>query len=133
MLTRRAFAACALCAAATGLVATGAEAAPPPGFKRTILRRTEFPGDRYVTLLVSIEIEPDAFVAWHTHPGVESSYVMSGGGTLQMRGRPDQTIAPGDGFQIPVELPHAVRNGKEVTRLIVNYVVEKDKPLASPA
>jgi len=40
----------------------------------------------------------------------------------------------GDAFQIPPETPHA--GGKPPsakTRLMINYIVEKGKPLASPA
>ncbi len=69
MLTRRAFAACALCAAA-GFWATGVEA-QTPGLKRTLIRRTDGPMDGYVTVEMRIEIEPGAMVARHTHPGIE--------------------------------------------------------------
>jgi hypothetical protein len=50
MLTRRGFAACALCAVA-GFVATGAEA-QTTGVKRTILNQTDGPVDGYVTISV---------------------------------------------------------------------------------
>lgn len=131
MLTRRGFGACAICSA-VGLVATGV-AAQGPGFTRTILKRMEFPGDRYVTLLVKVEIEPGARIARHTHPGVETTYVMDGSAELSMKGAPDRTYGAGEGFQVPAEVPHSAQNGDKPTRLIVTYVVEKDKPLASPA
>jgi hypothetical protein len=63
-------------------------------------------------------------VARHTHPGIESAYVLEGGFELPIQGQPTRTIKPGDGFQIPPETPHA--GG-------ITYVVEKGKPLASPA
>ena len=44
-----------------------------------------------------------------------------------------KTIKVGDGFQVPPETPHSARNGDKLTRLVVTYVVDKDKPLASPA
>ena len=58
---------------------------------------------------------------------------MSGSSNLSVKGQPDRVIRAGDGFQIPPEVPHSVRNGSEKTRVIANYTVEKDKPLASPA
>ena len=71
MLTRRAFAACALCAAG-GFLATGVEAEnAPAGLKRTLLKQTDGPMEGYVTVEMKIEIEPDAMVARHTHPGIE--------------------------------------------------------------
>ena len=41
--------------------------------------------------------------------------------------------AAGEGFQVPPGVPHSGRNGPAVSRLAITYVVEKDKPLASPA
>lgn len=131
MLTRRLFGGCAICSA-MGLLATGAEA-ETPGATRTILKRTEFPGDGYVTLLAKVEIPPGALVARHTHPGVETGYILDGEGTLMVQGQPDQPVKTGDGFQIPVRTPHSVQNGDKTTRVLITYVVEKDKPLASPA
>ncbi|MDA8249716.1 MAG: cupin domain-containing protein [Rhodospirillales bacterium] len=132
MLTRRAFGACALCSA-IGLAAGAAEAEQPAGFTRTILRRTEFPGDRYVTVLVRVEIAPNTLIARHTHPGVETSYILDGEGVLMVQGQPDQTMKTGDGFQVPAGVPHSLQNGAATTRVVATYVVEKDKPLASPA
>ena len=53
MLTRRGFAACALCAV-TGFAATGADAQSAGGFKRTIITRTDGPMDGYETIAASI-------------------------------------------------------------------------------
>ena len=80
MLSRRKFSACALCAA-VGFAATEAQAQSTqagPGFKRTILQKTELPDSKYVTLLVAVDIDPGTVVARHTHPGVESTYVVEG-------------------------------------------------------
>jgi quercetin dioxygenase-like cupin family protein len=131
MIKRRGFVSCAICAA-VGLTASEARA-QAPGVTRTILQKTEYPGDKYASILVAAEIEPNVLVARHTHPGVESSYVISGGGTLSVKGQPDRAIKTGEGFQIPPEVPHALRNGPEKTRIAITYIVEKDKPLATPA
>ncbi|HET9020120.1 MAG TPA: cupin domain-containing protein, partial [Acetobacteraceae bacterium] len=72
-------------------------------------------------------------VPWHIHPGVESSFIMEGESTLLVKGEPERVVKPGDGFQIPARVPHSVQNGDAPTSLIITYVVEKDKPLASPA
>jgi quercetin dioxygenase-like cupin family protein len=43
-------------------------------------------------------------------------------------------MKPGDAFQIPPETPHAGgKPGTARTRILITYVVQKDKPLASPA
>ena len=134
MLTRRAFAACALCAAG-GFLASGVEAetAATAGLKRTLLKQTDGPVDGYVTVEMRVEIDPEATIARHTHPGVESGYVVEGGTDLAIDGIGALTLKPGDGFQVPTGTPHGGRNGPAKTVLVSTYVVEKGKPLASPA
>jgi quercetin dioxygenase-like cupin family protein len=137
MLTRRLFASCAICAAsglmATG-VAAGAEAPASPGnVTRTLIQRTEGPADGYVTILMRIDIGPGVTVPWHTHPGIESAYFLQGAATLSIKGQPDRQIKGGDGSEIPPYTPHKVQNGDTTLQLVATYVVEKDKPLLTPA
>ena len=134
MLSRRLFIGCALCAA-TELSATAASAQSPPatGLKRTILTRVDGPSAGFETIVVEVEVDAGFFVARHTHPGIESSYIMQGGGVLMVDGQPDRTLKPGDAFQVPTATPHSLRNGAGSTKLVANYIVEKGKPLATPA
>jgi quercetin dioxygenase-like cupin family protein len=131
MLTRRGFAACALCAV-TGFLATGAEA-QNAGLKRTIITRTDGPMDGYETVDVRVDLDAGTLVARHTHPGIESSYVVEGQLELSVDGQGTRTFNAGDGFQVPTRVPHSGKNGDKPTVLAVTYVVEKGKPLASPA
>lgn len=133
MLSRRGFATCALCAAGGVLTAAIGAKAQAPGFTRTILNRIEAPGDKMVTVQVLVEIDPNYMVPRHTHPGTETGYILEGGGSLGMAGQPDRAVKPGDGFQVPEATPHLLQNGPAKTRVLAIYVVEKDKPLASPA
>jgi quercetin dioxygenase-like cupin family protein len=141
MLTRRDFAgiaSCALCAV-TGFIATEASAqgTPPattPGVTRKILSQTDGPVPGYVTIIVEAEIEAGVTVARHTHPGIESAYIVEGGLDLPIEGQPIRTLKPGDGFVVPPNTPHAGgKNGDQKTKIASTYVVEKGKPLASPA
>jgi quercetin dioxygenase-like cupin family protein len=131
MLTRRVFVACAFCAAG-GFMATGVEA-QTPGLKRTLIKQTDGPMDGYVTVEMKVEIEPGAAVARHIHPGIESSYVVEGSVELSVDGEATRALAAGDGFQVPPGAPHSAKNGPAKTVLAGTYVVEKGKPLASPA
>ena len=141
MMTRRAFtgvATCAICAAA-GLVPAGAIAADVKGTQtggltRKLLSQMDGPAPGYVTIVAEVEIGPGVLVARHTHPGIESGYIVSGGLDLPIEGMPTRSLKPGDGFQVPVGRPHAgAKNGPEKTVVVSTYVVEKGKPLASPA
>lgn len=139
MLTRRSFAgfaSCAICAA-TGFVATEARAQGAPaagGVTRNILQKSDGPAPGYETLTVEAIIEAGVAVGRHTHPGIESAYVIEGGFELPIDGQPTRVLKPGDAFQVPANTPHA--GGKAAatkSRLMITYVVEKGKPLASPA
>ena len=131
MLTRRAFAACALCAV-TGFIATGVDA-QTTGVKRTILSQVDGPTEGYVTISVRAEIEAGALVARHTHPGVESSYVIEGAFELAVDGAATRTYQSGESFQVPSGVVHSGKNGAMRAVLAGTYIVEKGKPLASPA
>ncbi len=142
MLTRRGFASfagCALCGL-TELVATevSAQGAPPAassgGITRKILSQIDGPMPGYTTVLAEATIEAGVHVGRHTHPGIESSFVIEGEIELPVQGQPTRVVKAGEGFQIPPVTPHA--GGKPSTsrvRVLVTYVVEKGKPLASPA
>ncbi len=131
MLSRRAFAACALCAAA-GFLATGVEA-QTPSLKRTLLKQTDGPAEGYITVEMQVELDPAAPIARHTHPGIESGYVVEGGTELFIDGVGTLMLKPGDGYQVPTGVPHSGKNGTAKTVIAATYVVEKGKPLASPA
>jgi quercetin dioxygenase-like cupin family protein len=135
MLTRRGFAACALCAVA-GFLATGADAQnPPTGLKRTIIKRTDGPMPGYETVEVRVDLDAGAMIARHTHPGIESSYIVSGSTELTVEGEGGNTkvYRSGEGFQIPPGVIHGGRNLAQPTVIAATYVVEKGKPLATPA
>jgi quercetin dioxygenase-like cupin family protein len=133
MLTRRGFAACALCAVA-GFLATGVEAQNAPGgLKRTILKRIDGPTAGYETINVRVELEANAPIARHTHPGIESGYVVSGSTELTIEGQGTNIMKAGDGYEVPPETPHGGKNGDQPTVIAATFVVEKGKPLASPA
>jgi quercetin dioxygenase-like cupin family protein len=141
MLTRRGFAgfaSCALCGItefiAAEASAQGMAPAATGGVTRKILSKTDGPMAGYETLLVEATIEAGVSVGRHTHPGIESAYVLEGGFELPVQGRETVMIKPGDGFQIPPETPHAGgKPGSAKSRILITYVVEKGKPLASPA
>lgn len=141
MLTRRGFAAvagCVICSiagfGATEAFAQGAAATTANGVTRKILSRTDGPAAGYETIIMDVTLDAGATVGRHTHPGIESTYVMEGEIELPIEGQPTKTAKAGDAFQVPPNTPHAGgKPSSSKTRLMVNYIVEKGKPLASPA
>jgi len=142
MLTRRGFAgvaSCAICGLAGFLAEDAyAQGAAQPattsgGVTRKILSQIDGPVPGYTTIIMDVTIEPGVSIARHTHPGIESTAVLEGGIELPIEGQPTRIVKAGDAFQVPPETPHAGGKPSETkTRALVNYIVQKDKPLMKP-
>jgi quercetin dioxygenase-like cupin family protein len=101
--------------------------------KRTPLQTVDFP-QGFNTLTAVVEISPGVCVGRHTHPGIETSYVMDGTAVLKVAGQPDRTLKGGDSFAVPAGTPHdACTTPDQPVKVLVVYVVEKGKPVATPA
>src|SRR5262249_15349324 len=141
MMTRREFTemvSCALCALTAELMPTEAAAqgtpATTPGVTRKIMSQIDGPAPGYVTILAEATIEAGVSGRRHTHPGIQSACVLEGGLEGPVQGCATPAVKAGDAFQIPPDTPHG--GGKPLAakaRLIITYIVQKDKPLASPA
>ncbi len=134
MLTRRGFMGCALCALA-GFAATeaGAQGTQTPGIKRTIVSRVDGPTAGYETIEAKVEAPAGSLIAKHTHFGVESTFVEDGSLELEIVGQGTKTYAKGEAFQLPTGAVHGGKSGDQPIMLSTVYVVEKGKPLATPA
>jgi len=110
-----------------------APAAPASNIKRTPLQKVENFPTGYNIVTVVAEIAPNTFAGRHTHPGVDTGYVLEGEGVFSMEGQSDRTLKPGDSYAVPAGVPHDVKAGPNGFKLMAVYVVEKDKPVSSPA
>jgi quercetin dioxygenase-like cupin family protein len=124
------------------LMTTGALAAiatvclaQQPQFKRTELQRGDVAGvaGREVVQAMA-EIPAGVAAGRHTHPGEEFGYVVDGTVLVEIDGKPAQTLKAGQAFLIPAGTVHnATNKSGVVARVLATYVVEKGKPLATPA
>lgn len=80
-----------------------------------------------------VEVEAGVEVARHTHPGTESSTLLEGQAELYIKGQPNKTMTSGNMYLIPASTPHGVRKITTPLKIAITYVVEKGKPIASPA
>ena len=107
--------------------------AQQPAIKRTPLQTVDFPAGFNVVSAIA-EVAPGNCAGRHTHPGVESTYVLEGAVLVKVEGKPDQTFKAGESFQIPANVPHdACAVSGQVFKVLATYIVEKGKPVASPA
>jgi len=112
----------------------GALVAQAPALTRTVVTKADVSVPGREAVLARVEISPGGAAGWHTHPGDEVSYVAEGEMTLMVAGQAPRKVAAGEGFVIPAGVVHNARNeGGTSTRLVGVYVVEKGKPLATPA
>jgi quercetin dioxygenase-like cupin family protein len=101
--------------------------------KRTPLQTVDFPAGYNVVSAIA-EVPAGGCAGRHTHPGVESTYVMEGAILLKIAGQPDRTVKAGESFQIPPNTPHdACAVPGEPFKVLATYIIEKGKPVASPA
>ena len=116
----------------TFAVVGAAMALAPGGIKRTPLQKIEFPkGYNIVTVIA--EIPANVLAGRHTHPGVDTGYVLEGDATLLVEGKPDQALKAGDSYAVPAGVPHDVKTGAKGLKIMAVYVVEEGKPVATPA
>jgi quercetin dioxygenase-like cupin family protein len=105
--------------------------AQQPAIKRTVLRSFDYPPG-YTTVTAIVEIAPGSCSGRHTHPGIDSGYVLQGDFELKIDGKPEQTLKAGDSYETLPDAPHDACSISG-NKLIDTFVAEKGKPLASPA
>jgi quercetin dioxygenase-like cupin family protein len=104
------------------------------GIKRTVVQKADLSVPGREAVIAHVEIAPQARAGRHTHPGEEVSYVMEGEGEILIEGQPARMVKAGDGFVIPAGAKHDAHNtGAGTLKLAAVYIVEKGKPLATPA
>jgi quercetin dioxygenase-like cupin family protein len=111
-----------------------AAAAPVSALKREMVGRADVSVPGREAVIARVEVAPGGKAGRHTHPCDEISYVMEGEATLLVDGQPPRKVKAGESFVIPAGVVHDAHNDANVPiKLVGVYVVEKGKPLASPA
>lgn len=110
-----------------------AAATQSPTIKRTPLQKFDVPGTNHETVIGLAEIVANANIGRHSHPGPESGYVLDGELILIVDGQPQQPLKAGQSYQVPPGAIHDAKAGAPGAKVIATYVVEKGKPLATPA
>jgi len=128
-----------LCAALLAVsFACAAQAQQPPvqpsPVKRTPIGKTEVPGSNYEVITALVELAPGFKAGRHSHPGAVQAQVTDGEFMLAIDGQPEKIFKAGDTLEVPSGAIHnegAV--GDKPAKLIAVYIVEKGKPLVTPA
>jgi len=114
-------------------LASGATLAQAPGVKRTLLQRIDI-GNNMEVIMGIAEIAPGGSVGRHTHFGIETGYTLAGAASLEVEGEAVKLLKAGDSYVIPGGKVHDAKTvGDAPAKVLAIYVVEKGKPLATPA
>ena len=101
--------------------------------KRIPLQKADVPGTNYESVTGIAEIAPNVNVGRHSHLGTETGYILEGETTLLIDGQPPKVMKAGDSYFIPAGTVHDATSGATPVRVLATYIVEKGKPLATPA
>jgi len=124
----------ALAVTVVALVLTGILGAQQPAFKRTVLQQSDISVPGREVISAAAEFEPRATPGRHTHFGEEIGYVLEGTFLIEQDGKPPVTLKAGGTFLIPAGTVHnATNTGAGAGKILATYIVEKGKPLATPA
>ena len=102
------------------------------GIKRTPLQKIDFP-DGYTTVTGIAEVPAGGAAGRHSHPGIETGYILEGEVELLIDGQPPMKLKAGDSYQIPAGAIHDAKAGDKPFKVLAIYIVDKTKPLAKPA
>ena len=118
-----------------GAIALNAQTPPvqPSPIKRTVLQKTDVPGTNLEMIYATVEIAPGFKAGRHFHPGVVMAQVIDGEFWLHVDGQPEKVLRAGESLTLPDRTIHNEGATDKPARLSAVYVVEKGKPLASPA
>ena len=105
----------------------------PSPVKRTILQRADVPGTNLELIYATVEIAAGFKAGRHSHPGVVMAHVVEGDFWLHMDGQPEQVVRAGESLTIPDRAIHNEGATDKPVKIDAVYVVEKGKPLVSPA
>lgn len=122
-----------LAACVVAAVTATATLAQAPGIKRTLLQRTDL-GNNLEMVVGLAEIAPGGSTGRHTHFGVEMGYMIAGSASMEIEGETPKLLKAGDSYTISANKIHDAKAvGDTPAKVIATYVVEKGKPLATPA
>jgi quercetin dioxygenase-like cupin family protein len=100
---------------------------------RTTLQEAAVLSTGYRATAMKIVIDEGGEAPWHTHPGPELGYIVSGEATFYFKDRPPVVVREGGSFLVPGDVVHHASNtGKGPLTVISTAVHEADKPATIP-
>ena len=104
------------------------------GVKRTDLQQHDLSIPGREAIQVRVDIAPGVLAPRHSHFGEEIIYVFEGTLLYEVEGKLPVTLKTGDVLFVPYGIAHSAKNiGNVNAAELATYIVEKGKPLVTPA
>jgi quercetin dioxygenase-like cupin family protein len=103
-----------------------------PAVKRNVVLKQDMTIPGREAVMAVVELPPGATEGKHTHPAEVFAFVQEGSLTLEIEGKPTETLKAGDHFYVaPGQVHQGTNNGSAPVKLVVVFVAEKGKPLTT--
>ena len=135
MRTSAFLAAALLASSISGIALAQQQPSPvqPAPITRTILQRADVPGTNLEIIYATVEIAAGVKAGRHSHPGIVMAQVIEGEFWIHFDGQPEKVVRAGESLTLPDRAIHNEGALAQRAKLSAVYVLEKGKPLASPA
>lgn len=101
------------------------------GIKRALLQKLDYPAGCTINMSI-IEVQAGTNASPHTHPGIETGYVLGGQFTLVIEGQDDQHLTVGSSYAIPAGAVHYAKVPEaETLKVLCVFIVDDKEPLAT--
>lgn len=128
-MSHRALAVVMICAAALA-PSSGAQV----GIERKTLLQHDLAVPGYETILAEVTLGVGGREGRHSHAGTLVGYILEGELSLELEGQATRTLRAGDSVHIaPRQIHEGINTGSVPVKALVTFIVEKGKPLSSPA
>jgi quercetin dioxygenase-like cupin family protein len=109
-------------------------AAPQVGLERKILLEQDLAIPGYEVVLAEVTMAVGGREGRHTHSGTLVGHILEGELTLEVEGKPTRVMKAGDSGVIEPGIVHeGINTGSVPTKVLATFIVEKGKPLSTPA
>ena len=123
-----------LTASAVLVIAVMPTADAQTGLARKILLQQDLAIPGYETVLAEVTVAVGGREGRHSHSGTLVAHMLEGELALELDGKPTKLLKAGDSFLIePHQVHEGINKGSRPVKALVTFIVEKGKPLATPA
>jgi quercetin dioxygenase-like cupin family protein len=126
----------ALALLAGSVVVVSAQPAPPPAAGAAAAMQTynvPTTGKPQTFYMLHRVFKPGEDIGFHTHQGVEISWVVRGTVELRIRGGATKTYHAGESFLVPRGTVHdPVNTSGSESEIAVNYILDQGAPMRDP-